>query len=392
MTSATLHEPPAPARTADPPPAAELTVEEELYARGYEFDFFQAVSLLERLYPERRPVGREAAPAAEVVRFRAEQGFAFPASAVCAVEPPAGDRPMPELTVAFLGLTGPSGVLPRHYTEALLRRERTGDDPERRALRDWLDLFNHRLISLFFRAWEKYRFTAAYERGEHTNPEPDPFTAVLYSLIGLGQPSLRGRLTVSTRDDHTGLGRERILARVPDLALLRYAGLLSQRPRCAVNLEALLHDCFRLPVAICPFQGQWLPLDPANQTAIGWEGANHQLGVSAVVGARVWDVQSKFRVRLGPLTYAQFLDLIPDRTPAPARKRAFLLGHLTRLYAGPELDAEFQLVLRADEVPDCRLTAEGVGPRLGWNTWVHNCPFDRDAEDAVFASEEPRWL
>src|SRR5262249_36542598 len=156
------------------------------------------------------------------------------------------------MTVAFLGLTGPSGVLPRHYTELLLRMEREANGSEKRALRAWLDLFNHRLISLFYRAWEKYRFYVAYERGEHAGREPDAFTQVLFSLAGLGVPKLRGRLRVVTPE---GPG-ERTVARIDDLALLHYSGYLAQRPRCATSLEALLGDYFGLAVRVEQFRGQ----------------------------------------------------------------------------------------------------------------------------------------
>src|SRR5207244_6114260 len=119
-------------------------------------------------------------------------------------------------TVPFMGLTGPNGVLPRHYTE-LLMRARDAKGPERHVVRDWFDLFNHRLISLFYRAWTKYRFWTAYERGEYAQPEPDLFTLSLYSLIGLGSQSLRNRLRVAVRSDPVRPEPERVLARVDDL-------------------------------------------------------------------------------------------------------------------------------------------------------------------------------
>jgi type VI secretion system protein ImpH len=108
-----------------------------------------------------------------------------------------------------------------------------------------------------------------------------------------------------------------------------------------------------------------------------------------VAGERVWDVQSKIRLRLGPLGYARFTEFLPDRTPTSRRKEFFLLCHLVRLYVGPELDFDVQLVLRAEEVPACQLApSESDGPQLGWNTWIRSQPQARDADDAVFAEEE----
>jgi type VI secretion system protein ImpH len=296
------------------------------------------------------------------------------------------------MTVTFLGLYGPSGILPRHYTELLLKLEMYQRGPERRALRDWLDLFNHRLISLFFRSWEKYRFPLAYERGLPTAPEPDAFTRVLYCLVGLGLPPLRGRLRVSTREETpTAPPREKMLARIDDLALLHYAGLLAQRPRSAVALEQLLGDFFGLSVRVRQFHGTWLQLERANQTQVGLSGC--ELGISAVAGERVWDVQSKVRLRLGPLRLAQFDSLLPDPAPQAVRKAFFLLVHLVRFYLGPELDFDVQLVLRAPYVPATQLEdTGGLGPRLGWNTWMLSAPAGDDAEDPVFEGTLVRWL
>jgi type VI secretion system protein ImpH len=108
-----------------------------------------------------------------------------------------------------------------------------------------------------------------------------------------------------------------------------------------------------------------------------------------VAGERVWDVQGMVRLRLGPLRREQFDALLPDRSPIAARKAFFLLCHLARLYVGPELDFDVQLVLRAADVPACQLADDGgLGPRLGWNTWLCSGPRDRDADDAVFAGQE----
>jgi type VI secretion system protein ImpH len=368
-------------------------VEESLYEEGFAFDFFQAVRVLERLDRARRPVGLAGPPRAEVVRFRAHLSLSFPASTIYEVTRPTPQNPLPAMTVAFMGLTGPSGTLPRHYTELLLRLQREAKGPEKNALRDWLDLFNHRLISLFYRAWVKYRFYIPYERGDYDLPEPDAFTRGLLSLIGIEPPSLRRRLRVSTWEDADGESRERVLARIDDLALLHYGGFLAHRPRNAVSLEALLADYFQMPVRVLQFQGQWLVLDQASQSRMGGAGGNNELGLNVVAGDRVWDVQHKVRVRLGPLSYADFQTLLPDRTPVAQRKVFFLLCHLVRFYVGVELDFDVQLVLRAADVPECQLTEGGaVGPRLGWNTWVRSLEFDHDAEDAVFDGEELVFL
>ncbi len=357
-----------------------------LFEEGFYFDFFQAVRLLQRMDAGRALVGRGGPPEAEAVRFRARISLSFPPSSIYEIRRPTSSRPVPVMVQAFMGLTGPSGVLPRHYTELLYKIERDVRTPEKHALRDWFDLFNHRMVSLFYRAWEKYRFYVPFERGAYDGAEPDPFTQALFSLVGLNPSPLRRRLRVVARDDvdEHGEPKERVLAQVEDLVLLHFGGMLGHRPRCAVALEAMLRDYFQVPARIEQFRGQWLKLELPNRTSLGGEQGNNELGVSAVAGRRVWDRQSKFRLRIGPLTYAQFVEFLPDRAPIPERKRFFLLAHLVRLYADPGLDFDVQLVLKAEEVPKLQLTGAGtLGARLSWNTWLLARPASSDAEDVV---------
>src|SRR5205823_27398 len=142
--------------------ASEKTVEGLLWEEPFVFDFFQAVRVLERLAKDRKPVGRTGSPRDEVVRFRAHLSLTFPPSSIYDLQRPTEALPLPLMTVAFMGLYGPSGVLPRHYTELLLRLNWEGKGDEKHTLRQWFDLYNHRFISLFYRAWEKYRLYFPY--------------------------------------------------------------------------------------------------------------------------------------------------------------------------------------------------------------------------------------
>lgn len=350
-----------------------------LFGEPYRFDFFQLVRLLElwarddhARNPRRpcKPVGRAALPEEEAVRFRGAPGLTFPGSAVATVRGAAApgrklDPPV-EVLVHFLGLIGSNGVLPHHYTSLLLERIRARDN----SLRDWLDVFQHRFVSHFYQAWEKYRLPFAYERW-HRDPAgaEDGITAGVYALVGLGTGGLRRRLTV------------------PDSAFLYYAGQFAHQPRNALSLEGLLVDYFGLPMEVRTLQGQWLNLgdgDLARMPGHGKPGRNNRPGKNLIVGKRIWDVQSKFRIRVGPLTYAQFRDLMP--VPRGGRLRP--LWQLTRTYAGPELDFDVQPVLKAAEVPRCQLSKTGARPQLGWNTWVRSKPMPRDVDDAVFKLRE----
>jgi type VI secretion system protein ImpH len=357
-------------------PANDRSPISQLKRHPQRFDFFQAIRLLETLVSEspdtrkRLPIGFDFRPDEEAVRLRAVVSHAFPSSAISELEFDVVDDDdkdhllPPEMTVSFMGLTGPSGVLPQHYTRLLIDRVRAKDI----ALRDFLDLFHHRIISHFYRAWEKNHFAIAYESANR-NGRTDPLTLGMYSLIGFGTAGLGGRLDVK------------------DETFLFYGGQFSRAPKTAISLERMISDYFEVNTQVLQFQGQWLALSVGDQTCfatIGQPlGRNTQLGVTAVAGERVWGIESKFRVRLGPLNYEQFLQL------TPGGKQLRLLGQFVRMYVGVELDFDIQPVLRKDEVPMCQLgaSAAGGGARLGWNTWIRSLPMSNDADDAAFISE-----
>jgi type VI secretion system protein ImpH len=353
-----------------------------LFAEPYRFEFFQAVRLLERIYPHLDAVARSGT-GKEVVRFRTHVSMAFPASEVydIASGSSASDSApatAPTMWVTFFGLAGALGALPSHYTHLLA-------DPAARqqtaAFRDFLDIFDHRLISLFYRAWEKYRFPIAYERRrlaqesaegaqaagdraveDRSRPdlpiEEDAFSQYLYCLIGMGTSGLQKRGGLS------------------DEILLYYAGLLGRRPRSAAALEGILQDYFGVPVEVEQFSGQWFLMNADALTRLGPDGQNDCLGSTTVLWERIWDPQARFRVRIGPLTYKQFLDFMPS---SDAYRD---LQELTRFVVGEEFSFEVQPVLRADQVPACALGDESM--RAGWNMWLKTEPFDENPSQPVF--------
>src|SRR2546422_9183097 len=198
---------------------------------AYRFDFFHAVRCLENVYKDKMRVGQAERPVDDPIRLGQEPSLAFAPSSVASFKPGEGDRP-PRLTVYFLGLFGPNGPLPLHLTEYARDRMRHSADP---TLARFLDIFHHRMLSLFYRAWASAQPTVQYDR-----PESDRFALYVGSLIGIGQPSLRDR------DDF------------PDLAKLHHAGHLVCQSRHADGLRAVLADFFRLPVGLEEFVGEWL--------------------------------------------------------------------------------------------------------------------------------------
>ena len=339
---------------------ARSDVEAALDGTPERYEFFQAMRLLRQRIPGRHPVGGYGDPADEVVRLGVDPTLAFPPSDIRSVRP-VEDGP-PRMAVAFMGLIGPNGVLPHRYTLQVADRSRARDH----AMRDFLDIFHHRMLSLFHLAWEKHRFAVAYERDGR-----DHLSRHLLDLVGVGTGGLAEQL---------GLAPE---------SLLLYAGLLAPGQRPAVALEQLLEDYFGVPVEVEQFVGGWYAIDRGAQCSLGDESGIAELGRGAVVGDEVWDQQARARIRIGPLSRAQYDDFLPTGS-AHGPLRA-----LVRFFTNDEVEVELQLVLRHDDVPPCVLGADAdtgptPSPPLGWCTWLRSATSSRDPDDTILSLAEAR--
>ncbi len=332
-------------------PVGTTDLADEVRRDANSFGFFQAVRLLRLLSPEREGVGGFAPPADEAVRFSSVPDLGFPAGEIKEISEHLQGQPLLEVT--FMGLVGNSGVLPLHYSRLVLSEEKQG----KRALRDFLDIFQHRLVSLFYRAWEKGRFFIPFERGE-----ADPVSARLRDLLGLALPQLRG---------HIG---------IPDEDLLFYAGLLGIQQRSAVGLERLIGDYLQVPVEVEQFIGSWYPLSQESQCRLDDEMDDNspRLGEHTVVGDEIWDPQAKVRIRIGPLRRAQYEEFLPGGEGHRKMKA------LTQFFGDGQFDFEMQLVLAREDVPSMVLGGTGGDETpLGWCSWIRTGPFDRDADETT---------
>ena len=324
---------------------------EELRGDASSFDFFQAVRLLRILTPQREAIGSFAPPGEEVVRFSSTPDLAFPPGDIKELS----ERPdgQPSMEVSFMGLVGNSGVLPLHYSRLVVSEEKKGNT----GLRDFLDIFQHRLISLFYRAWEKGRFFVPFERGEG-----DPVSARLLEMLGLGAPQLRGRIGI------------------PDEDLLFYAGLLGVQQRSAIGLERLIGDYLQVPVEVQQFVGCWYPLSEDSQCRLDDEtnDASPRLGEHTVVGDEIWDPQARARIRIGPLPRKRYEEFLPG---GEGHRK---LKALTTFFGDGQFDFEAQIVLAREDVPPVVLGAQDSGGTpLGWCSWIRTRPFDRDADETT---------
>ncbi len=334
----------------------DLALIEQIFAESYRFDFFQAVRLLQVITPRANGLGEGVQAEQEAVRLRSSLSADFAASEIETIRP--ADRPgvPPEMTVNFMGLAGAFGPLPRPLSERILDRVRRHDT----AGRDFLDIFNHRLISLFFRIRQRHR--AALSRG---GPQHSNFARHLAALIGLGTKGLQGRLD--------GL---------PDRALLHCAGLLAVTPRSLHATERVVAAHFGVRVAGEAMIGRWVPLGPDQETRLGAGGRNSRLGSGFVLGSRYWDQNAAIRLNLGPLDLATFRQFLPIGDASPP------LRSLVGLLAGYNTDCEVRLLLAAAEVPRLRLlTADGV--RLGWTSWLVTQPPREDRAVVLLPSLDP---
>ena len=338
-------------------------VVEQLLRSPHAYSFYQAVRLLERaalwesrtLTPGTRVLGARNSianfvpPATETIRLQTQTSFKFPEAEVHAIVRNSGAGPSWRMQTNFMGLTGSIGVMPYHYTELILQRLKQKDE----SLVRFLDLFNHRIISLFYQAGTKYHLPIEYERkkmGNGTKKTRDTHTQALLSLIGLGTQGLTGRLQIK------------------DESLLFYSGLLTQQVRTASGLKQVLQDYFDIPVNIQEFVGQWQELIPDIRTRLASrmmpKGQNARLGQSAMVGHKGWFAQGKIRISLGPLNREQFYRF------APGTKALRALNDMVRMYVGVERDYDFIIEVKRKDIPKKITLSRNPSPIIGWNTWL----------------------
>ncbi len=296
-----------------------IDLAEKLKKEPYRFGFFQAIRLLTLL---RKGKDGNAAKIPANLRFRTVPSLAFPASEITAfrelpspVSP--DEEPLQELEVAFFGLTGPSGILPTPYTELIMdRRSHFRDD----ALHTFLDMFSHRGLALFAEAWQKYRFYLNYETGKR-----DGFSRHLLELTGrMAKTSTLGDV-------------------LPDSLTAFFAGHLSCRVMPPSNFANMVTEAVGAPVELEQFVGQWISVPPGEQTQLGMGAC--ALGRDSLVGDRVWDCQTKVRLRIGPLK--------PDRFKLflPGGKAAKLLALMVKNCLGTTLRCDVTLILDPEGTP-----------------------------------------
>jgi type VI secretion system protein ImpH len=321
--------------------------------RPFDYDFYRAVRLLENQFPHLPRTGFSERLAEDFVRFGQNASLAFAPSVLESMTTGADGR-APRLFVHFLGLLGPNGPMPIHITEFVRGRCLNAKDP---TMARFLDVFNHRILCLFYRTWASAQKSVDYDR-----PEEGAFVRYIGSLFGIGMKSLRNR------DE------------IPDRAKLFFSGRLVCQTRNAEGLSAILQDFFGTPTEIQEFFGAWLVIPEANQCRLGESPETGALGRTAIAGSRKYEGQLKFRIRMGPMKMAKLQSLVPSGKSFQ-RVKAWVLN-----YIGYEYIWDLQCVVEASEVKPACL---GMSGQLGWTSWAMSKAATKDAEDPIF--ELKQW-
>lgn len=334
------------ARTHRRPPAdlnqpGRVDIVEELLRNGSAFSFFQAVRLLRHAVRGRTPSA--GLDTSERIRMRTKLSLSFPAADIdCIQTDPGEGETVYRITANFMGLYGCTSPLPSFYTEDLL--EEAAQDES--VSRDFLDIINQRIYDLLFQGWLKYRqFLQVAEEKDADHLER------LYCLLGLG--SEVSRRSQDQASDAYGL--------------LRYIGLFTQYPRSAAGLAALLSDALQgVALRIVPCIPRQARIPSSQRFQVGLSGS--RLGVDSYVGEEIEDRMGKFRIQIGPLDRAGFVEFTPG-----SKKHATLVA-LTAMYVTEPLTCEVELIL----APRAAQTVCLGDPRravLGVASWVFSEPF-----------------
>ena len=306
-----------------------------LFREGYLFDFFQSVRLLESFFGGGKGPGETVDVAEERIRFRPHSGLVFPATDVKSVDLLKGTPERARITATFMGLYGVDSPLPVFFYDSIAT-----ETDESKPLRDFLDMFNHRLYSLFYRSWRKYRLAAQYR---NASTREDLVLRAL-SLAGLG--------TKNATENSV----------IPPIQFAAFAGSLSLRVRNADGLRSLVAEFLGgVQVAVLENMPRWVAIQ--QRAHVGRKGTVRAvLGSTACIGESVHDVSGKFRVVFGPLTLVQYLALLPGGASAK------LLQFLVLMYVRDHLEYDLQLKLKTSEIPVHRLGDRTS--KLGLTTWL----------------------
>lgn len=316
------------------------------------FELFEALRRIECAYPESPRLGQSTRPADDPIRLGETPSLAFAPKEIDRLQS-GSEGGKPRLKILSFGLFGPNAPLPSHLTEYALGRIHHAKD---HTLAAFADIFHHRLISLFYRAWANAQPVVQRDR-----PDSDGFRLYMGALIGMATPGMAGRDAL------------------PDRFKRHFAGHFLTQARNAEGLQRLLQRFFQMPVRVLEFVSDWMRLPSDAYLQLGHSPQVSSLGQTTILGSWVWGAQQRFRLRVGPLSLQRFNSFLPGGES---------LGELVaavKSYVGEEKSWDVQLVLKREDVPAMRLGKTG---RLGQSTWMGTLQGGGDADQVILRPVE----
>ena len=323
----------------------------DLETTPWEFDFYYALRKLECLYADNPRVGTSVRAKEDVLRLGQEPSTVFAPATLATFKQDKNQRL--RLKVFFQGLFGANGPLPLHLSEYARTRVRNEHDP---AMAEFMDLFHHRLLSFFYRAWANKEPTVQYDR-----PDEDNFHRYIGSLLGVGTDTFKQQDAM------------------PDHSKLYFAGHFANKTHHASGLLAILRHFFQIPITMEEFIGEWLEMPTSSRCALGQGSEGGFLGQDTALGAASWQRQFKFRLYLGPLGLTDYKNFMPGEDAL------YRLSTIIRNYLGYELTWEINLILKKEEIPNTTLGQQG---QLGRTCWLNNTAIPQDADDLYLQASQ----
>lgn len=307
-----------------------------LYKNGHEYAFFRLVQIIHKLEGIDEERITELDPKDEIVRFSAHAGLGFPASDVAGFDAISDNSNyLYEVSVHFLGLHGADSPLPGYYLEEIAQSA-----PEDAVRKHFLDFFNHRMLSLLYQIWRKYRYYIRFSK----NAE-DSYSDHIFSLIGLTSREMR--------ELNKGLRWSK---------LLTYSGLLSSRSRSPKIVSGIISHAFDIPdVEIETFVFRRVVIREEQRFYLG--ASNTCLGESAVIGEKAPDYSGKFRIVIKNLSLKRFSDFLPTG------KDYDTLLKLVEFILKDHHAYDLKLNILSEKAPPMELKKKAVN-RLGWSSFL----------------------
>ena len=273
---------------------------ERLLNEAHEFNFFQAVSLLEDKFLSESVTD---VFKSGKIRFIPDRSISFPPNDIADIRK---EKDTIIFKLSFMGLVGAVSPLPLYFSEFLSRFPEKAEP-----LYDFLSIFNHRIYCFFYQAWKKYHFIQWF-----TESSSDSFIQKIAFLAGfdIKNPCFSNK----------------------SLNLLAYCSLFAGSSRSASGLASIISDYFGgIPVRLFEFLPRWSEIRNVKPVC------EIQLGKNSILGTRFYDICGKFRVVVGPLKRNMYETFFPESDNIKN------LQEIVKLYLSEPLRYEIEVQLQS---------------------------------------------